>query len=79
VSRLPPRRVRPGAWRLFLNLSWTACASGLLLALIGAWLAAAITFTVGLVSALMAGWRHRRASSKTPPPNAKVPHTKGRR
>jgi hypothetical protein len=59
-------RAREDPWRLFLNLSWTGFAGGLPLALIGAWLPAAIVFTLALLCALAAGWRLRRMSPRSP-------------
>jgi hypothetical protein len=46
----------------------TGFAGGLLFALIGAWLAAALTFAFGLLSALLSDWLLRRAGAKTPRP-----------
>jgi hypothetical protein len=65
-----PPRARQDVWRLFLNLSVTGFAGGLLLALIGAWLAAALTFALGLLSALLSGWLLRRAGARTRRPSA---------
>jgi hypothetical protein len=69
TKRQGPARARQDVWRLFLNLSLTGFAGGLLLALIGAWLAAALTFAFGLLSALLSGWLLRRAGAKTPRPH----------
>jgi uncharacterized membrane protein YjjP (DUF1212 family) len=65
VKRPRPSRARQDTWRLFLNLSLTGFAGGLLLALIGAWLAATLTFAFGLLAALLrlavSATRNRRA------------------
>jgi plasmid stabilization system protein ParE len=64
-----PARSRQEAWRLYLNLSVIGFAGSLLLALIGAWLAAALAFAFGLLSALLSGWL-LRAGARTPRPSA---------
>jgi hypothetical protein len=67
-----PVRSRQEAWRLFLNLSLTGFAGGLLLALIGAWLVAALTFAFGLLAALLSGWLLRRPGTEEPPPKTRA-------
>jgi hypothetical protein len=47
-------RPRHEGWRLALNLALTAAVGGLLFALIGAWLAAGITFGAGILCAAAA-------------------------
>jgi hypothetical protein len=55
-------RVRHESWRLTLNLSLTCLVGGALFALVGAWLAAWLTFGGGLACALAAAllYEHRR-------------------
>jgi Major intrinsic protein len=67
-----PVRSRQEAWRLFLNLSLTGFAGGLLLALIGAWLAATLTFAFGLLAALLSGWLFRRPGTEEPTPRTRA-------
>jgi hypothetical protein len=75
-------RGRGEPWKLALNLSGTAFVGELLFALIGAWLAAALTFSFGLLSALAAGslLRRKRASpSRRSAISARSPVRDGRR
>jgi len=72
AKRRRPARAQQDVWRLFLNLSLTGFAGGLLLALIGAWLAAGLTFAFGFLSALLPGWLLRRAGARTPRPSARA-------
>jgi membrane protein implicated in regulation of membrane protease activity len=58
-------RTREDPWRLFLNLSLTSFVGGVLLAFIGAWLAAVLAFAAGLLFSLTAGWRLRRPDTKS--------------
>jgi uncharacterized membrane protein YjjP (DUF1212 family) len=67
-----PVRSRQEAWRLFLNLFLTGFAGGLLLALIGAWLVAALTFAFSLLAALLSGWLLRRPGTEEPPPKTRA-------
>jgi hypothetical protein len=54
------RRTRPEGWRLALNLSGTAFVGGVLLILVGAWLAAWLTFAFGIACAALAWVLQRR-------------------
>jgi hypothetical protein len=56
-----PRQARKReTWRLALNLSIAAAAGGILFVLVGAWLAAWITFALGACCAGVAGMLLRR-------------------
>jgi hypothetical protein len=57
---MPARRRRQESWRLALNLSLTAFACGVLFLVVGAWLAAWLTFAFGIGCVSFAGWLLRR-------------------
>ena len=67
-----PGRRRREPWKLALNLSGSAAVGGILFALVGAWLAAALTFSFGLLAALAAGGLLRRERARSSRPSASV-------
>jgi hypothetical protein len=60
ASAVPRQALKRETWRLALNLSITAAAGGILFILVGAWLAAWITFGLGACCAGVAGLLLRR-------------------